>query len=209
MIGAAASVTSRRVVAALGLLLVAAGAFFAGHGIWIKAKAVVAQVLIEAAWARAEPARPWAWADTTPVARIRFARTGASLIVLAGDSGATLAFGPGHHAASAMAGNGGNMVVSGHRDTHFALLRDTQPGERIEVERRDGRRITYIVDAMRVVDERDTRVVAPSSSERLTLVTCWPFDALVPGGPLRYVVTASVEPLASPARLMVNGSAPG
>jgi sortase A len=24
----------------------------------------------------------------------------------------------------------------------------------------------------------------------LTLVTCYPFDALVPGGPLRYIVTA-------------------
>jgi sortase A len=23
----------------------------------------------------------------------------------------------------------------------------------------------------------------------LVLLTCWPFDALVPGGPLRYVVT--------------------
>ena len=30
--------------------------------------------------------------------------------------------------------------------------------------------------------------------ERLLLVTCYPFDALVPGGPLRYVVVADPEP---------------
>lgn len=182
-----------RYTALLGLTLVLVGLYFAGSGAWIKAKAVLAQVLIEAAWAREQPAKPWAWADTTPIARIGFERTGARFIVLAGDSGATLAFGPGHHTASAMAGDGGNMVVSGHRDTHFALLRDTRRGERIVVERRDGRRISYAVDSMRVVDEHDASVVAPAAQEQLTLVTCWPFDAIVPGGPLRYVVTASAE----------------
>jgi sortase A len=28
----------------------------------------------------------------------------------------------------------------------------------------------------------------------LTLVTCYPFDAIVPGGPLRYAVTAVAAP---------------
>jgi len=29
-----------------------------------------------------------------------------------------------------------------------------------------------------------------SDQKKLTLITCWPFDAVVPGGPLRYVVHA-------------------
>ncbi len=173
-----------------GFALLLAGLALVVSGGWIHAKAVVALVLIEAAWARAPGSRPWAWADTTPVARLGFERTGDRFVVLDGDSGATLAFGPGHHRASSMAGDGGNMVISAHRDTHFALLRDARIGERVRVERRDGRRIDYEVESMRVVHERDTQAVGPSAREQLTLVTCWPFDAIAPGGPLRWVVTA-------------------
>ena len=35
--------------------------------------------------------------------------------------------------------------------------------------------------------------MARSDAPMLTLVTCYPFDAVVPGGPLRYVVTALAE----------------
>ena len=34
------------------------------------------------------------------------------------------------------------------------------------------------------------RVLLDAGDDRLTLVTCYPFDARVPGGPLRYVVVA-------------------
>jgi sortase (surface protein transpeptidase) len=35
--------------------------------------------------------------------------------------------------------------------------------------------------------------MAPTGRKSLTLITCWPFDAIVPGGPLRYVVRAVTE----------------
>ncbi len=36
---------------------------------------------------------------------------------------------------------------------------------------------------------------SPETAERrLTLVTCYPFDAIVPGGPLRYLVFAEAVP---------------
>ncbi|CAG0984458.1 partial sortase A, partial [Rhodocyclaceae bacterium] len=42
-----------------------------------------------------------------------------------------------------------------------------------------------------IVDKSETRVLAqPPGETRLTLITCYPFDALRAGGPLRYVVTA-------------------
>jgi sortase A len=43
---------------------------------------------------------------------------------------------------------------------------------------------------MRIVDRRDTSVLTTSPGPTLTLITCYPFDAVVPGGPLRYVVVA-------------------
>ena len=47
------------------------------------------------------------------------------------------------------------------------------------------------MESFRVVDHRDVRSIAPTEGVALlTLVTCYPFDAVVPGGPLRYVVRA-------------------
>ncbi len=89
--------------ALLGLVLV-------GQGLWIHAKALLAQVLLERAFeqtlATGAPVKPWPWADTWPVARIEFPRLGKSVIVLAGSSGQALAFGPGHVEGTPDAGRG-------------------------------------------------------------------------------------------------------
>ena len=57
----------------------------------------------------------------------------------------------------------------------------------------DGRRRRYRVAQSAVVDKRDLDPVRQGDGTRLTLVTCYPFDALRAGGPLRYVVTAVAE----------------
>ena len=44
-----------------------------------------------------------------------------------------------------------------------------------------------------VVHESATEVVQQDGVKRLTLITCYPFDAITPGGPLRYVVRAFGE----------------
>jgi sortase A len=44
-----------------------------------------------------------------------------------------------------------------------------------------------------VVDHREAWVAEDAGDTRLTLVTCYPFDAIRPGGPLRYVVTAVLD----------------
>jgi len=43
------------------------------------------------------------------------------------------------------------------------------------------------------VDRHDTWVARDAGDTRLTLVTCYPFDALRPGGPQRYVVAARLD----------------
>ena len=174
--------------------LLVSGAAAIGRGSWIYVKARVAQVLLRSAWQRtlagAKNVRPWPWADTSPVARISFGRSQAEMIVLAGASGRTLTWAPGHLDGTAMPGEAGNCVISAHRDTHFSVLRDLVPGDRVRVERPDGRAFLYSVEGSQVVNERDTWVAGPRGSATLTLVTCYPFDAIVAGGPQRYVVTA-------------------
>ena len=175
-------------------LLIALGGWQFGHGAWIQAKAWLAQVLIAQAWQRVLAgevhAKPWPWADTWPVARLSVPSLGIERYVLEGANGAAMAFGPGHLRGTALPGAGGNSVISGHRDTHLAFLRDLPVGAKIIVEARDGSRRRYVVRYTQVLDRRDVWIAKQEGPSRLTLVTCFPFDALRAGGPQRYVVWA-------------------
>lgn len=182
------------------LLLIAAGLILFGQGAYIHAKAMLAQLLLQRAFAETittgRDTKPWSWADTWPVARIEVKRIGASAIVLSGSSGQALAFGPGHVESTAEAGERGVAVYSAHRDTHFRFLKDVRIGDEIEVTRRDGKAFRYRADAHDVV-RFDQFGVAPSSdAAELVLSTCWPFEAVTPG-PDRYVLHATLIP--SPA----------
>jgi sortase A len=188
---------------ALAVLLLGLGAWQGGQGLYIEAKARLAQYLVRRAWDEArggaKAARPWPWADTEPVARLIVPGEGLDLIVLAGASGRTLAFGPGHLSGTPLPGEPGNAVVSGHRDTHFAFLAQVAAGDELLVERRDGTWRRYLVTGAEVVDKGRLALLHDRGDTRLTLVTCFPFGSLRPGGPLRYVVTARLLE-APPAR---------
>jgi len=114
--------------------------------------------------------------------------------VLAGADGRAIAFGPGHMHGTALPGLPGNSVIGGHRDTHFAFLRDLKRGDALTVHRGDGTRRHYRVNDMQVVDKNDVYLARADGPTRLTLVTCWPFRALRAGGRERYVVTALATP---------------
>ncbi len=164
-----------------------------GQSAYIPAKAWLAQDLMQRAWERAGDgdleARPWPWADTYPVARLLADSGRVDLIVLSGGSGRTLAFGPGHLSASATPGDAGNAVIAGHRDTHFQFLKDVEVGDTMIVERPDGLQYLYEVIGNHVVDSRRGALTLDTEESFLSLVTCYPFDAIDPGGPMRYVVT--------------------
>jgi sortase A len=102
-----------------------------------------------------------------------------------------LAFGPGHRTGSALPGEAGNSVVSAHRDTHFAVLEQLALGDLIQVQSVAGAISRYRVDHLEVVDEHDLWVTGQHGIDQLSLVTCWPFHGVAPGGPQRYVVLAS------------------
>ena len=161
----------------------------------IKARAWLAPVLIERAWAQSlslggRPVKPWPWADTWPVAKLRVPALGVERLVLAGDTGNALAFGPGHSSASASLGSAGLAVIGGHRDTHFAFLRALPSGARLQLQLPDGTWRAYRVESIEVVDASTHDLPRLTGAERLLLVTCYPFDALRANGPLRYVVGA-------------------
>lgn len=177
-------------------LALAVGFLAAGGRIWLKAQ--LAQYLLRRAWAATDAGggaiKPWPWADTWPVARLLAPQHDVDLIVLADASGRTMAFGPGHVPGTAPPGAPGHTVLTGHRDTAFRFLRALAPGDELRLLAPGGTERRYAVVETRVVDASETWVLRETLDDRLTLVTCYPFDALVPGGPLRYVVRAHTVP---------------
>lgn len=175
-------------------LVMAVGLALCGQGLWIPAKAALAQVLLERAFERSlatgQPVKPWPWADTWPVARITFPRLHREVIVLDGASGQALAFGPGHVAGTPDAGDRGTAVYAAHRDTHFALLGQVKPGDEIQVHRIDGRHARFRMVAAQVVRWDASGVDPHAPGRALALATCWPLDAKTPG-PMRYLVWAA------------------
>jgi sortase A len=175
--------------------LMVGGAVLIGQAVWIHAKALLAQVLLERAFAATlatgEDVKPWSWADTWPVARVSVPRLGRTAIVLAGASGQALAFGPGHVARTPDAGEPGTAIYSGHRDTHFAFLGDVAVGDEVRVTGRDGRELRFRVTGTSVVRWDASGIDPHADGRRLALVTCWPLDGKL-SGPLRYVVHAEL-----------------
>lgn len=182
-----------RLIRLLVVALLLAGGWEMAEGGYIKMKAWLAQQLLQSAWettlAGGTRARPWPWADTWPLARLQVARLGIDQIVLSGASGRTLAFGPGHLSGTALPGGPGNSVISGHRDTHFSFLRDLLPGDRIELTPASGEMLMYAVITAEVRHQDDLWLLDQGHS-LLTLITCYPFDALLPGGAERFVIRA-------------------
>jgi len=183
---------------AIALVPALAGLLLFGHGVYIHAKALLAQMLLQRAFAETvatgHVTKPWSWADTYPVARIVVPRLHASAIVLAGTSGQALAFGPGHVEETPEAGERGVAVYAAHRDTHFRFRRDVRIGDEIDVTRGDGRTFRYRADSSAVVRFDASGIDPLARGYELVLSTCWPFDALV-AGPERYILHASmIEP---------------
>jgi len=164
-----------------------------GYGAWIPAKAWLSQVLLANAWQgslqNGQPHKPWPWADTWPVLKLTHKNSDTQLLVLQGDSGQSLAFGPGLSGQSSMPGNVGNTIISAHRDTHFDFLQQIKAGHVIKIQNRSGVEFQYKIIAMDIVDSASTQLQINTQDDQITLVTCYPFNQITAGGSLRYVVT--------------------
>lgn len=183
-------------LALIALLLVWAVTDLATAG-WIQAKGWLGQALMERQWsaeARGGDALPWPGARTRPVARLRVPELQIDRLVIEGTATPGLAWGPG-----LALGRHGHQVIAAHRDTHFAFLGRVRPGHTIELEDASGQISQWTVDELRVVDSRATRIDLDAPGPRLTLVTCWPLNAVETGGPLRLLVRARPTGAPEPA----------
>jgi sortase A len=183
-------------------LLVIMGSVLLGSGGYIHVKAIAAQWMLERAWQNtleqhllsdSSPQKPWPWADTWPVAKLKLG-TSNEMIVLDGVSGNALAFGPGRiHGVGRV--ESGLVVMAGHRDTHFSSLKELTLGDEISIQSEAGAWTAYQVSDISIVDTGTHMIdmsARDSGQAQLMLVTCYPFDAVQAGGPMRYVVTAEV-----------------
>jgi sortase A len=190
------SLVSRHKWITLSLLL---GIYQFSGGIYIFAKAELAQYLIAHAWHKnlesGQQHRPWPWADTHPVAELIIKDK--SWYVLAGASGRNLAFAPTHVSATPEPGQIGNSVIVGHRDTQFNSLKRLQKGDIIEVKTKHKRQ-QFKVTMLRIAVDSQLEYLQSnlnnntfnSDQSSLTLITCYPFDSLVPNPTHRYIVRA-------------------
>ena len=88
-------------------------------------------------------------------------------------------------------GNPGTSVLSAHRDTHFAFLKDVERGDDIIITRTDGLTFRYRVTNMRVAQWNTSGIDRHARGHHLVLSTCWPFDAVMRGNE-RYIVEAEL-----------------
>lgn len=185
------AVRGRGLAAALLLSLCLGGVVETGRGLYIPAKAVVAQVLLDRAFevslADHLSHRPWPWADLAPVARLSVARLGVTRIVLDGGSGQALAFGPTLVPGGAAPGQPGTAVIAAHRDTHFSFMRHVDKGDIVTLQTREGLLRRYRVIGTSIVRWDRYAARDDTMGEWLDLATCYPFDA-IRSGPWRYIV---------------------
>lgn len=182
----------------LCVLIFLGGATLTARALYMHAKAELAGILIRKAWEQSlqsgESHAPWPWADTHPIARLRIPRLGYDEIVLEGATPRTLAFGPARLFSGARLGESGNLVLAGHRTSWFRPLETVTSGDIIEVEWFHPHvgglhQRTYTVDAIHIVEPQDVTLLAPTSDDALTLITCYPFG-YGPRSPQRFIVRA-------------------
>ncbi|MGH2541469.1 MAG: sortase [Ardenticatenaceae bacterium] len=96
-------------------------------------------------------------------------------------------FAAGWHKNSVLPGHGGNTVLSGHHNINgevFRYLVNLEPGNEVLLEAGEAA-YRYIVEEKYIVKEKgepievrreNNRFIEPTPDERLTLVTCWPYE---------------------------------
>ena len=180
----------------LVFLIAAIGFSIFAYGAYIPAKAVLAQYLINDAWndsiRTGEIQKPWGWADMHPVMKLSSIKHNKNLIVLSGDKGNSLAFAPGYNINSFKPGLGGTTIISAHRDTHFRFLEDVSLDDVFEVTDRNNKTTSYMVNDIRIIDSDQQDLAVHQNQAEIKLITCYPFDAPIAGGPQRYIVTAKM-----------------
>jgi sortase A len=97
------------------------------------------------------------------------------------------AYAVGWHQSSAPLGQLGNTVLNGHHNIYgevFRWLVTLKPGDVIALESKGERTLYIVAQTMTLAEEgqpvetrqANARWILPTEDERVTLITCWPYD---------------------------------
>lgn len=131
---------------------------------------------------------PWSKSPSAVIGRLSVPRLHLSAMVREGVDGKTLQIAVGHIPDTALPGQAGNVGVAGHRDSFFRGLKDLKNGDEIQFATLHGD-FQYVVESLIIVEPDNVAVLAPSSENVLTMVTCYPFS-YIGNAPKRFVVRA-------------------
>ena len=174
------------------VFLLLGGGYFSYQAIKIDLKAKVAQILLNHAWQQSlkngEGAQPWPSFDGRPIFKLVITKHQVSQIVLDGTSGQSLAFGPGFHSETHLPYMNKTTAISSHRDSHGNFIKKLIVGDEIQLQDLHKQWHYYIVDDFFIINVHDQKQITNTKS--LLLITCYPFNAITSGTPLRYIVSA-------------------
>jgi sortase A len=115
-------------------------------------------------------------AEGEELGMLRIPSLGVEVVTFEGVDVETLQMGPGHMPGTALPGQPGNAVISGHRTTYgrpFFDFDQLVPGDRIEIETAIGLHV-YEVDDSFIVEPTEVWVTEDKPGGWLTLTTCNP-----------------------------------
>jgi sortase A len=111
------------------------------------------------------------------------------LAIVEGTDPDELAKGVGHYKGSFYPEQGGQIVLSGHRDTVFKRVGELELGDELVMKMPYGEAAYEIVNT-KIVDADDTSIITlQEQEEELILTTCYPFG-YIGDAPERYIIYA-------------------
>ena len=174
------------------VFLLLGGGYFAYQAVKIDIKAKVAQILLNHSWIisleKGNAVKPWKSFDGSPILKLEIPEHNINQIVLSNTSGQSLAFGPGFHQETYLPHLNKTTAISSHRDSHGNFIKNLVVGDEIQLQDLYKEWHYYIVNDFFIINVHDQNQI--TNTKGLLLITCYPFNAITSGTPLRYIVSA-------------------
>lgn len=171
---------------------------FGGEVFGVDARRTTQEFMLDHAWQRTlageTGAAPWTRTNTRPVARLAIPSQGLSTLVVSGEPSADEVPAPVHQPGTPLPGEPGNSVIGDRTGSALVFLRQAKRGDLLSVQRPDRGSLVYRVTDIEVIDQRDVWIMKNEGPTRLTMITCYPFDAQCARHRLRYAVIARALP---------------
>ena len=182
----------KQLLVILSAILAIAGLIFLFLAFKIEIKAKVAQYLLNNAWNKTietgDEYEPWPGFDGYPILKLKFPKFKLQQIVLSNTSGQSLAFGPSFHPETYLPKENKITAISSHRDSHGYYIRDLKINDFVILEDKEDNKFTYKVKNFKIINVEDKDLQFNKKNSQLLLITCYPFDAVISGTNLRYIV---------------------